>query len=51
LYLLGGYGVGRLALESCRERAHAAGWFTAQHGISAALVAVGVVGIVIGWLR
>ena len=51
LYLLGGYGLGRLALESCRERVQTAGLFTAQHGISAGLVAVGVVGIVIGWLR
>jgi len=51
LYLLGGYGLGRLALESCRARAQTTGSFTAQHGISAGLVAVAAVGLVIGWLR
>jgi phosphatidylglycerol:prolipoprotein diacylglycerol transferase len=51
LYLLAGYGVGRLVLESCRARPPAAGPLTVQHGVSAGLVAVGVAGLVLGWLR
>jgi phosphatidylglycerol---prolipoprotein diacylglyceryl transferase len=51
LYLLGGYGLGRLALESCREHAGASRWSVAQHGISAGLVAGALVGLVMGWPR
>jgi prolipoprotein diacylglyceryltransferase len=50
LYLLGGYGLGRLALESYRERAQAVWGLNAQHAISAGLVSVSVAGFVMAWL-
>ena len=49
LYLLGGYGLGRMALESGRESTAPGRWLTPQHGVSAGLVVVAVVGLVIGW--
>jgi len=51
LCLLGGYGLGRLALESCRESARAARGLTTQHGVSAGLIALALAGLVMGWPR
>ena len=51
LYLLGGYGFGRLALESCRESAIGGRRLTPQHGVSVGLIAVAIAGMVMGWPR
>ena len=50
LYCLAGYGIGRLGLETTREE-HRVGKLTINHVISAALVALAVIGFVATWPR
>jgi phosphatidylglycerol:prolipoprotein diacylglycerol transferase len=51
LYLLGGYGAGRLFLESTRERLPGASRVSVDHAVSLGLVVLCAVGFLIAWLR
>ena len=51
LYIVGGYAIGRLALESARERAPGARGFTIHHAISLGMIAVSLVALTANWPR
>jgi phosphatidylglycerol---prolipoprotein diacylglyceryl transferase len=49
LFVAGGYGAGRLVLESTRELAHGASRFTIHHAISVVLVVLSLAALTAGW--
>ena len=51
LYVVAGYAVGRLALESARELSPGAGRFTIHHAISLGMIAVSLVAFTANWPR
>lgn len=51
LYVVAGYAIGRLALESAREHAPGARGFTIHHAISLGMIAVSLVAFTANWPR